>query len=175
MSLPRSTSTRFPCMSSRGDALTCCRWRPCALHQTLLRRLDAPLSSYTLHCDAQRRAPSSRRIFPEMLYPSSLSQVCGMSDAGRLGDPKPPAESLNLTFRPAVYTDLAQLVAYRQECGWGEDRVRDHWGHRDFPLGIFEATLDGKVQDVGMGGWVLDHYGDTSRAKGWVELCGRLL
>ncbi|GFZ51988.1 hypothetical protein JCM24511_09759 [Saitozyma sp. JCM 24511] len=76
-----------------------------------------------------------------------------------------------LSYRLVTEDDFDLLLRYRQECGWGEDRLRENWMKSDYPLCVFVLQLpDGSEQDVGMGGWLLEEEGHASKKDGWVKL-----
>lgn len=76
-----------------------------------------------------------------------------------------------LSYRLVTEDDFDLLLRYRQECGWGEDRLRERWMKSDYPLCVFVLQLpDGSEQDVGMGGWLLEEEGHASKRDGWVKL-----
>jgi hypothetical protein len=78
-----------------------------------------------------------------------------------------------LSYRLAASDDLPLLRRLRQECGWGAEILEEYWGNGDRPLCVFSLDRDGTLEDVGMGGWILEDPEDleaASRASGAVEL-----
>lgn len=79
-----------------------------------------------------------------------------------------------LDFRIASDADLPLLCRYRQECGWGEPALRRNWTDPYRVFCVFEATIDGTKQDVGMGCWYLHQADDlelASKDTKTVHLC----
>lgn len=87
--------------------------------------------------------------------------------------PRPRYTLDDISYRRATWADHPLLKRYRLECGWGLERMeRDLKEDRDTPLWIFsvpvrvehtgqvdgesETLRDTKMEDVGMGGLVLD-------------------
>ena len=83
----------------------------------------------------------------------------------------PSAKHMGLSLRPVTDADQALLLGYRQECGWGEDRLLEQWNHPDFPVCVLQLVDEDGAHDVGMGGWELGGRGDASRSTGRVEIC----
>ena len=72
---------------------------------------------------------------------------------------------VKLKYRMAGAKDRTQLQEYRVECGWGTDRLERYWGDIDRPLAIFSIEADGREEDVGMGGWILEMQDDAEAAS----------
>jgi hypothetical protein len=84
-----------------------------------------------------------------------------------------PNISGKLSYRLVTPDDLPLLRRLREECGWGRSRLEKYWGSDDRPLCVFTLENEGEVEDIGMGGWILDNEEDpgaTSRASGAVGL-----
>lgn len=58
--------------------------------------------------------------------------------------------------------DRELLLSFREECGWGMDKIKESWGDPTRPLCIFFISPRVKdrdeVEDVGMGGWILESW-----------------
>ena len=70
----------------------------------------------------------------------------------------------NLGYRIVNDGDLQLLLQYRQECGWGEEAVKNNWNDPDRIYCVFESVIDGEKQDVGMGCWYLHQPDDLELA-----------
>jgi hypothetical protein len=70
----------------------------------------------------------------------------------------------DLDYRIAKDADLPLLLQYRRECGWGEAAVQKNWTDPDRIYCVFEATIEGDRQDVGMGCWYLHQPDDLELA-----------
>jgi hypothetical protein len=78
-----------------------------------------------------------------------------------------------LLYHLAGPNDLPLLLQLREECGWGTQKLLKYWGDKDRPLCIFSLDVNGKTENVGMGGWILEDPEDLEaacRATGTVTL-----
>jgi len=68
------------------------------------------------------------------------------------------------SYRKTRPDDLPFLLQLRKECGWGELKIKLGWESPDVEYIIFTLSDGENVEDIGMGGWVLNKDDDLETA-----------